>query len=236
MLLLSALGVSAFNTFLYVAARTTTALNIVMLQSVMPVLVVPAAFLLAREPVRAGQALGILVSLAGALTLVTHGDPSALARLDLNAGDLWMLAAVASYAVYTALLRRRPSVHGLSFLAATFAAGALLLLPFHAAEALSGRPVPLSASSALAVGYAAVFASILAFFCFNRAVALVGPNTAGLAAHLVPVYGTVLAVLLLGEEPRLHHGAGMALIAGGIWLATRRAKILGHRRRLATAG
>jgi drug/metabolite transporter (DMT)-like permease len=224
MLALSALGVGIFNTFLYVAAQTTTALNIVMLQTMMPVLVVPAAFLLAREPVGARPALGIAVSLAGALTLVTHGDLLALARLDLNSGDLWMLAAVASYAVYTALLRRRPAVHGLSFLVGSFAAGALMLLPFYAAETLSGRPFSLSVNSAAAVGYAAVFASILAYLSFNRAVALVGPSTAGLAAHLVPVYGTVLAVLLLGEEPRAHHGAGMALIAGGIWLAVRRAE------------
>jgi drug/metabolite transporter (DMT)-like permease len=222
MLALSALGVGAFNTFLYIAAQTTPALNIVLLQSAMPVMVVAATFLLYRETVSARQALGIAVSLAGALTLVSRGDLSVLARLAFNAGDLWMMAAVASYAVYTALLRRRAAVHGLSFAAATFATGAAMLLPFYLAETLGGRPLPLTTTSLLAIGYVAVFASVLAYLSFNRIVALLGPNTAGLAVHLVPVFGTVLAILLLGEAPRRHHAVGMALITAGIWFATRK--------------
>src|SRR5215207_6811489 len=147
-LALSALGVGAFNTCLYIAAQTTSALNIVLLQSAMPVLVVAATFLLFREAPSARQASGVAVSLAGALVLVARGDPSVLARLAFNTGDLWMLAAVVSYAIYTA-------VHGLSFAAATFAAGAAMLLPLYAAETLGGRPLPLTATSVLAIGYVA---------------------------------------------------------------------------------
>ena len=227
MLALAAFGVAAFNTLLYTAAQTTTALNIVMLQSAMPVLIVAATFLLFRETVSTGQALGIAVSLAGALTLIAQGDPSVLLGLDFNTGDLWMLAAVVSYAIYTALLRRRPAVHGLSFLAATFAIGALMLLPFYAAETLSGKPLPLTLTSALAIGYVAVFASIVSYLCFNQAVARFGPNTAGLAVHLVPVFGTLLAIFGLGEAPHAYHGIGIALIASGILLATRRSQSRG---------
>lgn len=223
MLALSVLGVAVFNTCLYIAAQSTTALNIVMLQSAMPVLIVAASFLLFGEVVRPRQALGIAVSLAGAMTLVTHGDPLVLARLALNRGDAWMLAGIASYAAYTALLRRRPAVHGLSFVAATFVTGALALLPLYLGETLSGRPLPLAPAPVLAILYVAVFASVLAYLSYNRAVALVGANTAGLAAHLVPVFGTLLAILLLGEVPRAYHGIGVALIALGIWLAQRRA-------------
>ncbi|WP_225889802.1 DMT family transporter [Indioceanicola profundi] len=223
MLALSALGITAFNTLLYIAAQTTSALNIVMLQSSMPVLVVGATFLLFREAVTGRQALGIAVSLAGALILVSHGDPASLARLELNRGDIWLLVAIVSYALYTALLRRRPAVHGLSLVAATFALGAAMLLPFYLWESLSGRPLPLTSTSALAIAYVAVFPSILAYLSFNRAVALLGANTAGLAVHLVPVFGTILAVLLLGETPQLHHGLGIGLIAVGIGLAARRA-------------
>jgi drug/metabolite transporter (DMT)-like permease len=222
MLALSVFGVGVFNTTLYIAAQTTTALNIVMLQSAMPVLIVAASFLLFREVVTARQALGIAVSLAGAVTLVTHGDPAVLAQFDLNRGDLWMMAGILSYAVYTALLRRRPAVHGLSFVAATFIVGALILLPLYLAETLSGRPLPLAPRSALAIGYVAVFASVLAYLSYNRAVALLGANTAGLGVHLVPVFGTLLAVLLLGEVPRPYHAVGILLIGTGIWLAQRR--------------
>ncbi|TCZ65406.1 DMT family transporter [Roseicella aquatilis] len=221
MLTLSVFGIALFNTMLYVAAQSTTALNIVMLQSSMPVLIVLASFLLFRERVGLRQGIGITVSLLGALTLVTQGDPAMLAGLALNRGDLWMLAAIVSYALYTALLRRRPAVHGLSFAAALFTTGAVLLLPFYAAETLSGRPLPLGAPALLAILYVAVFASVLAYLGYNRAVALLGANTAGLAVHLVPVFGTLLAVVLLGEVPRLYHAIGIALIGFGIWLAQR---------------
>jgi drug/metabolite transporter (DMT)-like permease len=222
MLALSLFGIAIFNTALYTGAQTTTALNIVMLQTVMPVLIVLASFLLFGERVRRAQAAGIAVSLAGALTLVAHGDPAVLAGFAFNPGDLWMLGACVSYALYTALLRRRPAVNPFSFVVATFVIGAVLLLPLYLAESLSGRPMPLSAPALLAVGYVALFASVLAYLAYNRAVALVGANTAGLAMHLVPVFGTLLAILLLGEVPRAYHAIGIGLIAAGIWLAQRR--------------
>jgi drug/metabolite transporter (DMT)-like permease len=222
MLALSVLGIAVFNSTLYIAAQSTTALNIVMLQSTMPVLIVAASFLLFRERVTGRQALGIAVSMAGAVTLVTRGDPGLLARLELNRGDVWMLGGIVSYSFYTALLRRRPAVHGLSFVAATFMTGAALLLPFYLAETLAGRPLPLSPVAAGAILYVALFASVLAYLCYNRAVALLGANTAGLAVHLVPVFGIILAVLLLGEVPRAYHAAGILLIGTGIWLAQRR--------------
>lgn len=222
MAVLTALGIAIFNTLLYIGAHTTTALNLVMLQTMMPVIVVAATFVLFREPVSARQAVAILISFAGTLTLISHGDPAVLATLDFKSGDLWMLTAVVCYAFYTALLRLRPAVHGLSFACVTFAGGALMLLPFYAAETLLVGPMPVSAATALAVGYVAVFASVLAYLAFNRVVELLGPTTGGLAVHLVPVFGTLLAVLLLDERLHAYHGIGIGLIAIGLWLATRR--------------
>lgn len=222
MVVLTALGISIFNTLLYMAAYTTTAINIVMLQTAMPIVVVVATFLMFRDRLTGGQAAGIGASLLGTLTLISHGDPAVLFRLDFKRGDLWMLIAVVSYAVYTALLRLRPPVHGLSFAFATFALGAILLLPFYVAETAWDRSMPLSLHAVAAIGYVAVFASILAYMAFNRTVELLGANTAGLVVHLVPVFGTVLAVLLLGERLHAYNLVGIALIALGLWLATRR--------------
>jgi len=221
-LLLGTLGIGMFNTFQYIALNSTTALNAVMLQSSMPVMIVLMSFLLFGDRVRPGQALGIVVSLAGALTLVSHGDPAVLLGLRLNAGDLWMLTAIAVYAAYTTLLRRKPAVHGLSFILVTFAIGAVELLPFYLWETVTQRPVEATATTFLAVGYVALFPSIVAYLCFNRVVELIGANSAGLAIHLVPVFGSLLAVAFLGEQPHLYHGVGIALIAAGIALATRR--------------
>ncbi len=222
MLVLSALGIAFFNTGLYTAAHETTALNIVMLQSSLPVMVVAASFILFRDSVTWNQGVGIAISLAGALVLISHGDPAVLEHFQFNGGDLWMLAACVSYALYTSMLRLRPHVHGLSFLFATFVLGALMLLPFYVHETLAGRPMPVSWHALLAVVYVALFASILAYLAFNRTVELLGANTAGLAVHLVPVFGTILAIGLLGEELHRYHLLGIGLIATGIALATRR--------------
>ena len=222
MVLLSAFGIAFFNVGLYRAAHTTTALNIVMLQASLPVLVVFATYLLFRDTVTAAQAVGIALSLAGALTLITHGDLDVLTQLSFNVGDLWMLAGCAVYALYTALLRLRPGVHPLSFLFASFLVGAALLMPFYIAETVNGDPMPLSTESLLAVLYVAVFASALGYFAYNRTVEVLGANIAGLSIYLVPVFGTILAILLLGERPQLCHAIGIALIAAGIVLAVRR--------------
>ncbi len=222
MLLLTTLGISIFNTFLYIAAHTTTAINLVMLQTAMPIVVVLATFLIFREAVTARQAAGIVASFAGTLILISHGDPDVLLHLDFKRGDLWMLAAVVCYAVYTSLLRLRPPVHGFSFAFATFALGSLLLLPFSVVESQLVGPFPVTAKSLMALGYVAVFASVLAYMAFNRTVELLGANVAGLSVHLIPVFGIVLAVLLLGERVYPYHGAGIALIAFGLWLATRK--------------
>lgn len=223
MLLLSALGIAIFNTLLYIGAHTTTAINLVMLQTAMPIVVVVATFLIFRETLTGRQAAGIAASLAGAMTLISHGDPAVLLGLDFTRGDLWMLAAVVVYATYTALLRLRPAVHGLSFAFATFSVGATLLFPFYVAESILVQPLPMTTDALLAIGYVAIFASILAYLAFNRVVELLGANTAGMTVHLVPVFGTLLAVLLLDERLHAYHVAGIALIALGLWLATRKA-------------
>ncbi|WP_298368448.1 EamA family transporter [Azospirillum sp.] len=221
-LVLGTLGIGLFNTFQYIALNSTTALNSVMLQSSMPVLIVLMSLVLFGDRVRPAQGLGIVVSLIGATTLISHGDPAILLGLQLNIGDVWMLAAIVIYAAYTTLLRRKPVVHGLSFVVATFAIGAVELLPFYVWETITQRAVEPTTVTFLAVGYVALFPSIVAYLCFNRVVELVGANTAGLAIHLVPVFGSLLAVLFLGEQPHLYHGVGIALIATGIALATRR--------------
>jgi drug/metabolite transporter (DMT)-like permease len=221
-LLLSGVGVAAFNTFVYVGLQDTTALNAVMMQSTMPIAIVAASFLLFGERVGPLQGMGIVVSLAGVATIVTRGDWATLAGLGFNRGDLWVLVAVVSYALYTALLRRRPVVHPMSFLAVTFGLGAAMLLPLLLWESATDRVVPATPTAFAAIAYVAVFPSVLAYFCFNRTVELIGANRTGLSVHLMPVFGTLMAIAFLGEVPRWYHGAGIALIAAGILLASRR--------------
>ncbi len=220
-LVLAVVGIAAFNTLVYIGLNTTTAINALLLQSTMPVMIVVLSFLFFREPVSPSLATGITISLAGAAVIIARGEWSVLADLSLNRGDLWVFGAVVCYAFYAVLLRRRPTLHPLSFLTATFALGALLLFPFYLAETLLGRPMGFDLVTTLAVAYVAVFPSILAYLCFNRGVDLAGASRAGLFIHLMPVFGSLLAMAFLGERFRWFHGAGMVLILGGIVLVTR---------------
>lgn len=222
-LILSAVGVASFNTLVYLGLRETTAINGLLIQSVMPIAIVLTSFALFRDPVGPAQMAGLALSLAGIVAIVARGDLATLATLDLNRGDLLIFLAILSYAFYTALLRRKPPVHPYSLVAITFGCGALMLLPLHAVEWSMGSVPRFDTVTLAAMGYVALFPSVLAYLCYNRGVELIGANRAGQFVHLMPVFGTLMAVTLLNESFRLFHAAGIALIFAGILLANRKA-------------
>jgi drug/metabolite transporter (DMT)-like permease len=220
-LVLAATGVAAFNTMVYMGLRTTTALNAVLLQSATPLFILLWAVVLFGIRPAVHEAAGIAVSMVGVAVIAGQGSLARLLSLTVNSGDLWVLGAVASYAFYTALLRRRPPVHPLSFLLASFALGILVLVPFYLAELASGRQIVPGLPAFAALGYVAVFPSFLAYLAYNRGGELIGPGRAGQYIHLMAVFGTLLAVGLLGERLRLFHAVGIGLIGIGLVLAQR---------------
>jgi drug/metabolite transporter (DMT)-like permease len=221
-LVLAITGVAAFNAMVYTGLRTTTALNAVLLQSATPLFILLWAMVLFGLRPALHEAAGIVVSMAGVAVIAGEGSAGRLLSLTLNSGDLWVLGAVASYAFYTALLRRRPPVHPLSFLVASFALGTLVLVPFYLWELAAGRHVVAGLPAFAAIGYVAVFPSFLAYLAYNRGVELIGPGRAGQYIHLMQVFGTLLAVTLLGERFHSFHAAGIGLIGAGLVLAQRR--------------
>jgi drug/metabolite transporter (DMT)-like permease len=222
MLVMSFTGIACFNSMQYAALHYTTALNVVLLQATMPLLIAAASFAINRERLSLGQTSGIGVSLAGVLAIVSGGNLDVLLQLRPNPGDALFVLALAIYAVYSALLKRRPSMHWLSFLAVTVSFGAAMLIPATAAElALGARPEP-TAGNALALLYVVLFPSVIAYAFFNRGVELIGPNRTGPFFHLVPLFGVVLAVVLLDERLQLAHVVGAALIATGVLVASLR--------------
>lgn len=212
-------GVGAFNTLSYTGLNYTTALNALVLQSSGPILIVLASFLIFGDRLSARQGLGISLSLSGVLLMIARGNFEVLLHLKLNRGDLFLLAALLLWGLYTAFLRRRPPVHWLSFIGVTFAIGALVNTPFFIWEHLSVRQMTLDTQTVAAIAYVSIFPSVLAYICFNRGVELIGANRAGVCLHLVPLFGAVLAVVLLGEEPKVYHFIGIALILAGVSLA-----------------
>ncbi len=220
-LLLAIVGISSFNTLVYVGLQYTIAVNALLMQSLMPVLIVGLSFVFYREKIHSLQAIGVVVSLAGALTIIGRGNLDVLLSLSVNRGDVLVFIAVAGYAGYSIGLRKRPAVHPLSFVAVTFIVGDLLLLPLYVWESMAGRTVQLDSATFMAIAYVSIFPSIVSYLCFNRGVELVGANRAGMFIHLIPVFGSVMAIVFLGESLQWFHLAGIVLIASGIFMATR---------------
>jgi drug/metabolite transporter (DMT)-like permease len=221
-LLLSLTGIATFNTLLYWSLQHTTAINATLMQSSGPLLIGLASWVLFRDPLTRLQMAGIVISLSGVAVIVSQGEFARLVGMSLNIGDVMVVVAMAAYAVYSTLLRKRPAIAPLSFVTITMGIGALMLVPLTIAEHMSGRSVaPLDLAGYGAIVYVAIFPSILSYIFFNRGVELIGANRAGPFFHLIPLFGVVLAFLVLGERPALYHLAGAALILGGVALASR---------------
>ena len=216
------LSVSMYNVFAYLALRSTTATNASMLNSFIPLATLLFAAMFGRAMQRC-EVAGLLVSLAGVLTIVSQGELARLLAFRFNPGDLWMLAAVLAWGLYTVCLQWRPQgVHPMLLLAAVIVVGLLGLTPFYLVETfVLGRSMTLDAASIGALLYLAVFPSFLGYVFYNAGVFAVGPARGALFIHLMPVFGTVLAALLLDEQPRTHHFFGIALVLCGIVLSAR---------------
>jgi drug/metabolite transporter (DMT)-like permease len=216
------LGVTCFNTFVYIGLHSTTATNALLLNSVIPILIVLLSYLLADTNVTPRQAIGIAISLTGVLTIVCRADPDVILTLQINRGDTWILLAAISWALHTVLLRQRPAtLHPLSFLTSIMAIGLIPLSALYAWELSQGAVFALNAANIASILYAALFPSVLAFIFWNQSVREVGPNKAGLFLYLMPVFGAILSAVFLGESIRVFHLIGMALIFTGIHLTTR---------------
>ncbi|WP_371347530.1 DMT family transporter [Ancylobacter sp. IITR112] len=219
--ILALAGITLFNTMQYHGLQFTPALNVLLIQSTGPLLIAFWSLLLNGERLSVGQGIGIGLSLLGVLTIICRGDPAVLVNIGFNKGDLWVIAAMTLYGAYAALLARRPAFSALGFLGISLGLGLILLTPLFIAERIIGPPLTFDAKAITAIAYVALFPSLLAYLFFNRAVLLVGPNRAAPFFHLMPVFGSVLAIVFLGERPHLYHAAGYALVLAGVIIATR---------------
>ena len=222
MIIVSLTGISAFNTLQYWALEHTQALNTLLLQSAGPLFVAVWSLILLGVRLTLAQAGGIALSLTGVLVILLHGDLTALAGIEFNEGDIIFTVAMVIFGLYSVLTLKRPKIHGLSFVAFTFGCGAACLIPLWIWE-LFARPVmQFDTKNLLSLFYVAVFPSTLAYLCFNRGVQLIGANRAAPFFHVVPVFGSVMAIVFLGERPQLFHVIGFALVLTGVFIASRK--------------
>jgi drug/metabolite transporter (DMT)-like permease len=223
MVFLSAIGFAYNNAISYWAMQYTEALNALLIQSAGPLFVALWSLALFGVRLTGAQLAGITISLAGVLTIILRGDFSALAGISFNRGDLMFASSLVSFGLYSALMPRRPVTHALSLISFTTCCGAMMLLPFSIWEFSTGVTLKFDLMSWATLAYVVIFPSTLAYTFFNRGLALIGPNRAAPFFHLVPVFGSAMAILLLGEQLRLFHLVGYVLVLAGVVIASRRA-------------
>ena len=223
MIVLSITGIGAFNTLQYWALEHTQALNTLLLQSAAPLVVAVWSLMLLGVRLTLAQAAGVLLSLGGVLVILLHGDLTKLSNIEFNRGDLIFIVALVIFGLYSVLSLKRPDIHALSFVAFTFGAGAACLIPLFIWELFTRPLMQIDTANLLTLFYVALFPSTLAYLCFNRGVQLIGANRAAPFFHVVPVFGTVMSIVFLGEHPQAFQFIGFALVLTGVFVASRKA-------------
>jgi drug/metabolite transporter (DMT)-like permease len=224
---LGVVGVGTHNALAYLGLHYTTAVNGVILNSFIPVMIVAFSWLLLRERLSPVGLAGVLISLCGVLTILSRGSLTALLAFRLNGGDLLIVLSMAMWSLYTIGLRwRPPGLRMMSFLFVIACVGDAAVFPLYLIESASGHPMVWTWTTLIAIAGIALFSSVLAYVFWSRGVERLGASVAGLFVHLMPVFGVVLAWAVLGERLAPYHVAGIALILGGIYATGRIGRVV----------
>jgi len=215
------IGVAGFNSLIYLAIQTTTAINAVLVNSCIPVIIVVISWIMYNDRLSLRQTIGVFISLSGVLLIISQGKLSTLLGLHFNRGDILVFLAAILWALYSANLKKYPKgLHPFAYLTGIVIVGLAVITPLYLFELSTGKTMQLSTNTFIAIGYVALFASVLAFIFWNRAVTMLGANIAGPFIHLMPVFSTILAVIFLGETLTTNHIKAIALIFSGILMTT----------------
>jgi len=220
-MIMGACGFTGFNALFYIAAHSTTAVNIGIIQGAMPIIVFLASFLLFKTPVTIQQIFGVLLTIIGVVLVTSAGSFETLKNLAFNDGDILLLIAATVYGLYTVALKFKPDVSALSFFAVLAIAAFITCLPLLGYEAYVGQLLMPTTKGWILIAAIAVLPSFIAQLTFITGVTLIGPGRAGVFINLVPIFAAGMAVLFLSEPFELYHGAALAFVLGGIWLAER---------------
>jgi len=216
----SLLGITLFNTLVYIAGHTTTAINLSLISITFPVFIIILSRFFFGELITFKKTIGILLVAAGVIVLISKGDLSILLNISFAIGDVWMLIAAITFALYSILLKRKPKQLSIwAFQLSTFILGLLFLFPFFIWEYATVPPVEFDLKTVYAILYVGIFASLSAFILWNKAIIAVGPAKASMIYYTLPLFCGLLAYLLLNEDIGILHLYSALLIASGIFAA-----------------
>jgi drug/metabolite transporter (DMT)-like permease len=222
MVFLALAGGGIFGTLQFVGLTYTTALNVAMFNSLVPVCIILANLAIFRERVYWVQVEGIIISLLGVLTIIAKGDGSRLAEFNFNGGDILVIGNMLLFGVYSACLRLKPNIHWLTFTVCLAVVSCLANIPYACWEMAQGQYLQPNAPTAFAILYTGILSSAVAYASWSIGVSIIGSSRSGVFLHLIPVYGAILSTLFLGEHVQTFHIIGLVAILTGVTLATRR--------------
>jgi len=214
------LGITIFNTLIYFAGHTTTAINLSLISITFPVFIVILSRIFFREPIILNKGIGIILVATGVVLLITKGNISRLLNISFAIGDVWMLAAALTFAIYSILLKHKPKMLSIwAFQLSTFILGLIFLFPFFIWEYVTTPPVEFDTKIVSSILYVGIFASLSAFVLWNKAIMAVGPSKAGMIYYTLPLFNGLLAYIFLKENISIIHFYSVLLIISGILTA-----------------
>ena len=215
-------GIVGFTILFYFGLQHTTAINGSLLQASGPVIIVLMSLIVLRLRLSASEIVGTILAIIGSMLIVLHGDISELSSLEFGLGDIFVVLSMLSWAIYTVFLKWKPDgLDPLGFILVLAGLSVPMMLPFYLWELLQGQTFALSTINIGLILYASIFASVIAYLFWNRSVEVVGPNVAGFSHYLIPVFGTIMSVIILGEVIETYHVIAIVLIFTGLYLTTR---------------
>ena len=223
--LLGFTSISVFNSIVYYSLNFTQVISGVLMISTIPVMIIFFCWIFRIEKTNLYQIFGVIFSLIGVIIIITKADLEKLLNLNFNKGDLWMVIAMLSWAIYSALLRKKKfELSNITFLQTIITAGLAFLLPAYLLEMKLGYKLNLDITFLLTLGYVVLFPGLTSFFFWIKGISIIGSNRAGIFLHLMPIFSTLMAILIFNEKFTIFHLAGATAIVAGIILSTKRPK------------
>ena len=223
--LITILGITSitiFNSIVYYSLNFTQVISGVLMISTIPVMIIFFCWLFRIEKTNVYQIFGVIFSLSGVVVIITRADLNILLNLNFNKGDIWMVVAMFSWAMYSALLRKKKfELSQLSLLQIIITAGLIFLLPAYLVELSLGYKTSINLPFILTLTYVVLFPGLASFIFWIKGIAIIGSNRSGIFLHLMPIFSTIMAILIFGEKFMIFHSIGAVLIIAGIILSSR---------------
>ena len=225
-IILGITSITIFNSIVYYSLNFTQVISGVLMISTIPVMIIIFCWLFRIEKTNIYQIFGVIFSLSGVVVIITKADLNILLNLNFNKGDIWMVVAMFSWAMYSALLRKKKlELSQLSLLQTIITAGLIFLLPAYLAELSLGYKANINLPFVLTLTYVVLFPGLASFIFWIKGISIIGSNRSGIFLHLMPIFSTIMAILIFGEKFMIFHLIGAVLIIAGIILSSRGRRI-----------